>query len=298
MLVGPDTTRPIVKRNASMVYLHDFLLDGKHVIDAVTWHQYYFDGKNATVRQFLDPDVFNLLETQISSIKDIVKNVGADSKPIWLGICIRGKDCKVNKLFMLIGETSSAYGGGAPGLSNTFVATFIWLDKLGMAARNGLDIVVRQTLFRGNYSLLDEDLRPLPDWWLSVIYKKIVDPRVVPCNVTVSRTVRLYCHCTKKHIFNLYSPFIVVFGLNVNKSQMQVKLHEYDGYVWEYSLTAKGSLVSKDIQLNGKTLSVTSSGILPDLDPVLVSANPYLKLRPYSLTFWIIPMHTSSCSIE
>uniref|UniRef100_A0A1Y1N3N1 Heparanase n=1 Tax=Photinus pyralis TaxID=7054 RepID=A0A1Y1N3N1_PHOPY len=278
-LVGPDTTRPIIKRNASMAYLHEFLLHGKNVINAVTWHQYYFNGRNASISQFLDPEVFNLLQTQIGYIKDIVKSAGATSKPIWLG------------------ETSSAYGGGAPGLSNSFVATFMWLDKLGIAARNGLDVVVRQTLFGSNYSLLDENLQPLPDWWVSVIYKRIVDSRVIPCYPTSSTTVRIYCHCTKKRIFSFYSPFVVVFGLNVKKSPMQIKIQGYQGYVWEYSLTSKGSLVSKDILLNGEKLSLANDGTLPDLDPVLVNAHPYLQMRPYSLTFWIIPLHTSSCPI-
>jgi heparanase 1 len=60
------------------------------------------------------------------------------------------------------GETGSAYGGGAPRLSDRYVAGFLWLDKLGMAARLGVDIVVRQSLSGANYGLLDPEMEPMP----------------------------------------------------------------------------------------------------------------------------------------
>lgn len=60
------------------------------------------------------------------------------------------------------GETGSAYGGGAAGLSDRYVAGFLWLDKLGLTARLGIDVVVRQSLFGGNYGLLDQAVEPLP----------------------------------------------------------------------------------------------------------------------------------------
>lgn len=38
-----------------------------------------------------------------------------------------------------------------------------WLDKLGLSARMGMEVVMRQVLFgAGNYHLVDENFEPLP----------------------------------------------------------------------------------------------------------------------------------------
>jgi heparanase 1 len=82
-----------------------------------------------------------------------VAKAGAVAVPTVLFLCLTA------------GETGSAYGGGAPGLSDRYVAGFLWLDKLGMAARLGVDVVVRQSLSGGNYALLDPEMEPLPVSW-------------------------------------------------------------------------------------------------------------------------------------
>lgn len=61
-----------------------------------------------------------------------------------------------------MGETASAFGGGAPGLSDTYVAGFMWLDKLGMGAVNGIDLIVRQSFYNGYYALINEQSLPNP----------------------------------------------------------------------------------------------------------------------------------------
>lgn len=96
-----------------------------------------------TVNDFLDPKQFDILEYQINRVQEIINSSGFDL-PSW------------------IGETSSAYGGGAPGLSDRFVASFNWLDKLGLSAKLGVDVVVRQSIVGGDYALLDERYEPNP----------------------------------------------------------------------------------------------------------------------------------------
>lgn len=53
------------------------------------------------------------------------------------------------------GETSTAYGGGTVGLSDRYVAGFMWLDKLGLSALMGMEVVIRQALVGGGYCLID-----------------------------------------------------------------------------------------------------------------------------------------------
>lgn len=55
-----------------------------------------------------------------------------------------------------------------------------WLDKLGLGARKGLDIVMRQVLVgSGSYHMIDNNLDPLPVWppkWTEsvLVYKRII----------------------------------------------------------------------------------------------------------------------------
>lgn len=81
-MIGPDVTRPEVNHNASVVYLRKFLqTEESNVVDAITFHQYYFDGPLAKIQDFVNPVYFATFEWQLNVIKSLV---GKD-KHIWLG---------------------------------------------------------------------------------------------------------------------------------------------------------------------------------------------------------------------
>ncbi|CAK6983420.1 heparanase-like [Scomber scombrus] len=179
-LYGPDVGQP---RDHRVDLLEGFLQSGADAVDACTWHHYYVNGRDTSLEDFLDPEVFDTLTLKTNEVLEKVK-LASPGKSVWLG------------------ETSSAYGGGALGLSDTFVAGFMWLDKLGLAARLGLDVVMRQVFVgSGSYHLVDENLDPLPDYWLSLLYKRLVGPEVLKIeafSLGRSKRVRLYLHCANR----------------------------------------------------------------------------------------------------
>lgn len=147
LLIGPDITHPRPSKLGPAKYLEEFLVS-KPEIDVVSWHHYY-TGSNATVQDFLNVETLNSFQQSARIVNEIVRRQ-APQKQIWLT------------------ESGSAYGGGVEGLSDKFISSFLWMDRLGSAAKNNISVVVRQSLFHPFYSLLDEDtLFPNP---VSYIY--------------------------------------------------------------------------------------------------------------------------------
>ena len=69
-------------------------------------YRYYVDGRTCTCEDFYDPYVLDYLLTQLDAANVTLAKVDPKSRR-WLG------------------ETSSAWGGGAPGLSDRYVAGFM-----------------------------------------------------------------------------------------------------------------------------------------------------------------------------
>ena len=93
--------------------------------------QYYFDGHTATEKDFLSVSDLDELGTYVNDAQQLINQADTVTQTLWLG------------------ETSSAYDGGAPGLSNEFTSTFVWLDKLGLAGALGVNLLARQDFFGG-----------------------------------------------------------------------------------------------------------------------------------------------------
>ncbi|KAK2818535.1 hypothetical protein Q5P01_024096 [Channa striata] len=274
-LYGPDVGQP---RDHRTDILTGFLQTGAEAIDACTWHHYYVSGRDASLEDFLDPDVLDTLTLKTKEVLKKVKLV-SPGKKLWLG------------------ETSSAYGGGAAGLSDTFIAGFMWLDKLGLGARLGLDVVMRQVFIgSGFYHLVDDNLDPLPDYWLSLLYKRLVGPEVL--NVAAfsdfgrSKRVRLYLHCTNKQSYR--GGAVTLMSMNLSEEPARISVpalissSTVDAFVLQSDQPGEAGLSSRSVKLNGQLLKMVDDKMLPDLKGTRLPPAEHLQLPAYSLAFFVL----------
>ncbi|XP_055955927.1 heparanase [Patella vulgata] len=267
LTIGPDT--------ASMTprYLKNFLeAGGGDVVDVVTVHQYYTNGQKATLKDFTDR---KLLDKFIPEVDSFVKicNEQAPNKQCWLG------------------ESSSCYHGGAPHISDRYVAGFLWLDKLGLSALRGLQAVLRQSFYGGNYGLIDTNLNPNPDYWLTLIYKSLVGSPVFDVSQTTDPNVRVYAHCTNvSSSIGYISGSVTVYIMNIGSETVSVDIPFSSSKTQQRYILSPGDdngLTSQFVKLNGNVLMLPNDYSLPPLIPVF--SNDTLQLEAYNMGFVVIP---------
>ncbi|KAK6185995.1 hypothetical protein SNE40_008115 [Patella caerulea] len=247
-----------------------------HTVDAVTFHHYYMNGKTAQLDDFYSLDKLNTFEGYVEWAIATSKNYG--NKPIWLG------------------ETSSGYGGGTPNLADRYVAGFMWLDKLGVSASRGIKGVFRQTLFGGNYALVSDSNIPNPDYWLTVLYKRLVGSPVLTPPNTNNRNIRMYAHCTNRNSdYNYPAGSVTIYMLNVGNTSVTVNLGHKD-HLDLYMLTpgSKGGLASQTVKLNEKELFLYHDDQLPPLPGYKTLGD--VTLEEHTFGFVVLPsVQASAC---
>ncbi|XP_013383152.1 heparanase isoform X2 [Lingula anatina] len=264
LLVGPDTTRP--RKPSVLDYMEKFLSVAADVLDVVTWHHYYFDGKDCSVSDFLDVDLMNLLATYISDMRRVVDKY----KP---------------GAVMWLGETADAWGGGAKNLSDRYLAGFMWLDKLGLSAAKGISMVIKNTLQGGAYGAIRMDGTPAPHLVGETVLNVTCASNV---SVTCQRQVRVYAHCTRT--LSIYEKgSVTLIAINLQEDQAAV-INVPERSIDQYLLSPYGSdgITSREIALNGKVLR-WKFGQLPSFPPKKLSPGSSISLPPLTYGFFVLP---------
>ncbi|XP_025958705.1 inactive heparanase-2 isoform X3 [Dromaius novaehollandiae] len=281
-LYGPNIGRP---RKNVIALLEGFMKVAGSTVDAVTWQHYYIDGRVAKVTDFLKTRLLDTLSDQIRKIQKVV-NTYAPGKKIWL----EG-----------VGATSA---GGMNNLSDSYAAGFLWLNTLGLLASQGIDVVVRHSfLDHGHNHLVDQNFNPLPDYWLSLLYKRLIGPKVLAIHVAglqrkprpgrvIRDKLRIYAHCTSYHNHNYVRGSITLYIINLHRSRKKIKLAGTlrDKIVHQYLLQPYGKegLHSKSVQLNGQPLAMVDDGTLPELKPRALRAGRTLVIPPLTMSFYVV----------
>ncbi|XP_052569433.1 inactive heparanase-2 [Peromyscus eremicus] len=281
-LYGPNIGRP---RKNVIALLDGFMKVAGSTVDAVTWQHCYIDGRVVKVMDFLKTRLLDTLSDQIRKIQKVV-NTYTPGKKIWLEGVV----------------TTSA--GGTNNLSDSYAAGFLWLNTLGMLANQGIDVVIRHSFFDHGYNhLVDQNFNPLPDYWLSLLYKRLIGPKVLAVHVAglqrkpqpgrvIRDKLRIYAHCTNHHNHNYVRGSITLFIINLHRSRKKIKLAGTlrDKLVHQYLLQPYGQegLKSKSVQLNGQPLMMVDDGTLPELKPRPLRAGRTLVIPPVTMGFYVV----------
>ena len=83
MIIGPEVNHIGDPNHKGEEYAKEFLENCGDSVDWVSWHQYYLNGREAQVKDFVDPLTFNYLPLQIKSMAATIKASGQQMR-MWL----------------------------------------------------------------------------------------------------------------------------------------------------------------------------------------------------------------------
>ncbi|XP_067659200.1 heparanase-like [Haliotis asinina] len=279
-ILGPDVSG--ILSNDSVSYVEEFLAaGGAGAVDGVTFHQYFGNGDFATKEMFTNATFMDTLNASFVSAHKAARAL-ASNKPL------------------LLGETGSFYHGGVVNMTDTFLGGFLWMDKLGMAAQSGIQNVFRQNLYSlgsANHLLEPYTYDPLPDYWLTYLFKKLVGNDVFKLRVEGPPTVRAYCHCMR-HINPYFYPpgSVTVFAMNLDTVAVNVTFPAYKGGYMDHFLFTpeEGDVQSRTVILNGHQPVHLVENEIPFLVPAGAEGNT-ITFPPLTYGFIVLYADASVC---
>jgi heparanase len=184
----------------------------------------------------------------------------ASGKPIW------------------VTETADAACGGNPWAS-TFLDTFRYLDQLGRLAKQGVQVVIHNTLAASDYGLLDQKtLKPRPNYWGALLWRRLMGTTVLDSGVEIAEGRHIYAHCLRSTPGGVA---LLVINNSRTETAIEVPLESK-----RYTLSAE-PLQSSDVELNGATLNVDDGGDLPAIAGAAATAGS-VSFAPGTITFLAI----------
>ncbi|MFL0810034.1 MAG: glycoside hydrolase [Agarilytica sp.] len=232
-------------------------------LDIIDWHYYPFQSKRSPVRtrtarysSMLNPRSFEDFAKYCGLLKSWRKRYHPEAE-LWTG------------------ESGSAQCGGQAGISDRWASSFWWADQLGLGAKLGQSVMIRQSLIGGDYGLIDRcTLQPRPDYWLSVFWVKLMGTRVHPVHCK-DKYLRTYCHENTKGERTLLL-------INLTEESRAVNCEEFGKPFEQFEFTAP-SLDSKTLFING----LDASTLIDSLDINRVPSKKLShELAGRSINFW------------
>jgi len=188
---------------------------------------------------------------------------------------------------MWLTETADAACGGNRWAS-TFLDTFRYLDQLGRLAKQGVQVVIHNTLAASDYGLLDQKtFEPRPNYWAALLWRRLMGTTVLDPGVEIAEGRHVYAHCLRGSSGGVT---LLVINNSPTEAAIEVPLESR-----RYTLSAV-PLQNGDVELNGAALKVDGGGNLPPIEGAPTAAGS-VSFAPGTITFLAIGRSgNSACS--
>jgi len=188
---------------------------------------------------------------------------------------------------MWVTETADAACGGNPWAS-TFLDTFRYLDQLGRLAKQGVQVVMHNTLDASDYGLLDENtLAPRPNYWGALLWRRLMGTTVLESGVPIQAGLHVYAHSLRG-----VPGGVALLVINTDRSAARTFTIPTTGQGYTLSVNP---LRSHSVQLNGIELKLAANDELPNLAGVPVAAGN-ITIEPATIMFLALPeANNSAC---
>jgi heparanase 1 len=260
-------------------FLPGYLARAGDVVDVISWHYYPQQSRRGPVA------------SRRAHPSRLLDPANLDEAAHWAGKIHAWRDRYAPGVPVWLGETGNAQYGGEPGLSDTYLAGLWWLDQLGLMARQGQRVVVRQSLTGMDYGLLDGDtLDPRPDYWNSLLWKRLMGKQVYSARAEGDGAdrVRVYAHAAAGG--GEGSAAVLILNLDPWRDA-SVSFPDLAGRACQvYAVTAP-DVLGRTVLLNGVALTLVDGRLLPDLPCTWWEGTevPVVRIHPLSYAFLTFP---------
>lgn len=173
-------------------------------------------------------------------------------------------------------ETAQAACGGDRWAA-TFLDSFRYVDQLGRLARDGVSVVMHNTLAASDYGLLDEVTNePRPNYWAALLWSRHMGTRVLDTGIASRPGLHVYAHAMRGRPGG-----VAVVAINTSRDEATALDLAIAG---ERSTLSADELETGAVRLNDVELRLENDA-LPALPSTPCAAGP-ATLDPATITFF------------
>lgn len=245
------------------------LMEGTQVpLDVFSYHCY--NGVSERIASVMPEGHWSAEE----AVSEPYLNVFADFCRIYQ--CLRDQYVPGGELWVT--ESGDAAGGG-----NTWASTYLdvirTLNELGGFSAMTKGVIFHNTLASSDYGLLArQGFDPRPNYFAVLLWNRVMGNTVFDCGDPAEEGAHVYCHSRKDG--KPGAAYLVI-----NNSLTESTKVELPGEAACYILSGE-NLRSSVMRLNGRELTLTASGELPDLFPERQKAGS-VELAPCTCGFFV-----------